>query len=256
MLNDLMTGLTSGNVRVIDLTNTLSHQTPCLILPEPFKNLIDFSLEKVAEFDDFAPVWAHNNIHTGEHVGTHIDAPIHWISGKDGLDVSEILPERLIGPACVMDFSAECAENPDWLLEVEHVKAWQAEHGEFPKNAWVLMRTGWDQYAQDRVKFRNADAEGVSHTPGVSAECAKYLSELENLSGFGVETVGIDAGSAGGMEPMFPVHYYLLGADKYGITSLQNLKDLPATGAMLVVAPMKIVGGTGAPTRVFALVED
>lgn len=254
MLNDLIAALASGKVRVVDLTNKLSEDTPTLVLPEPFKNLIDFSLEKVAEFDEYAPVWRHNNIHTGEHIGTHIDVPYHWVSGKDGEDVSQVPPTRLVGPAVVLDFSDRVTDNPDWLLTSEDVKAWQAEHGEFPENCWVLLRTGWDQYAQDRVKFLNTDENGP-HTPGVTAECAEYLSTLPNVTGFGVETVGIDAGSAGGMEPPFPAHYYLLGAGKYGITSLQNLADLPPTGAMIVVAPLPIVGGTGSPSRIFALVE-
>lgn len=254
MLNDLITALAQGTVRVVDLTNQLSEDTPTLVLPDPFKNLIDFSLEKVAEFDEYAPVWRHNNIHTGEHIGTHIDAPCHWITGKDGDDVSQLPPERLVGPAVVLDFSDRVAEDPDWLMTSEDVKTWLAEHGELPENCWLLVRTGWDQYAQDRLAFLNTDENGP-HTPGMTAECAEYLAGLSQISGYGVETVGIDAGSAGGMEPPFPAHYHLLGADKYGLTSLQNLAQLPPTGALLVVSPLPIVGGTGSPSRVFALVE-
>lgn len=254
MLNDLVTALADGKIQVVDLTNKLSADTPTLRLPEPFKNLIDFSLEKVAEFDEFAPVWRHNNIHTGEHIGTHIDVPYHWMSGKDGDDVSQLPPARLVGPACVLDFSDRVADNPDWLLDVADVEAWQAEHGAFPDNAWVLLRTGWDKFAQDKEAFLNTDETGP-HTPGVTAACAEYLSKIEQISGFGVETVGIDAGLAGGMEPPFPAHWFLLGANKYGLTSLQNLAQLPPQGAVIVVAPLPIVGGTGSPSRVFALVE-
>ena len=70
----------------------------------------------------------------------------------------------------------------------------------------------------------------------------------------GVETVGIDAGAAGGFDPPFPVHHHVLGAGKYGITQLANVGLLPPTGALLVVAPIKLVGGTGSPVRVLALV--
>ena len=70
-----------------------------------------------------------------------------------------------------------------------------------------------------------------------------------------METVGTDAGAAHGFDPPFPCHHYFLGAGKMGLTQLQNLASLPATGAVLVVAPLPIVGGSGSPARVYALVE-
>lgn len=252
VIAEFLSGITGGSLKVVDLTNRLSSTTPTLRLPDPFANLIDFSLEEVSAYNEPGPYWKHHNIHTGEHIGTHIDAPVHWASGREGLDVSEILPERLIGPACVIDKTAEVAADADFLLEVDDILAWEAEHGELPANSWLLLRTGWEKFSDDQDAFLNADENGP-HTPGISAACAQWLAEERPISGFGVETVGIDAGSAGGMDPAFPAHYYLLGADKYGLTSLQNLGDLPATGAMIVVSPLPIVGGTGSPTRVFAI---
>lgn len=252
VIAEFLSGITGGSLKVVDLTNTLSSSTPALRLPDPFANLIDFSLEEVSAYNEPGPYWKHHNIHTGEHIGTHIDAPVHWATGRDGLDVSQILPERLIGPAVVIDKTAEVEADADFLLEVDDILAWEAEHGELPANSWLLLRTGWEKFSDDQDTFLNADENGP-HTPGISAACAKWLAEERPISGFGVETVGIDAGSAGGMDPAFPAHYYLLGADKYGLTSLQNLGALPATGAMLVVSPLPIVGGTGSPTRVFAI---
>lgn len=251
-LATLLDALTAGAVDIVDLTNRLSSETPTLRLPEPFANLIDFNLETVSEYDEPGPYWKHANIHTGEHVGTHIDAPVHWVTGRQSHDVADIPVQRLIGPAVVLDFTAEAAADADFLLEVEHIKAWEAEHGPLPEGGWVLYRTGWDAYAQDREQFLNTDATG-SHTPGISADCAQWLSRT-GIAGFGVETVGIDAGNAAHLDPPFPMHYYLLGADKYGLTSLQNLAQLPPRGAILIVAPLPIVGGTGSPTRVLALV--
>jgi kynurenine formamidase len=250
---DLLAGLGSGAIRVVDLTNKLSAETPTLRLPEPFANLIDFSLEQVSAYDAPGPFWKHHNIRTGEHIGTHLDAPVHWVTGRDGHDVSQIPPHRLVGPAAVMDFSAEAAADPDFLLEIDHVKAWIAAHGELAEGTWLLYRTGWDQYADDQERFLNADETG-SHTPGISAACAEWLAKNTPISGFGVETVGIDAGNAGGFDPPFPAHFHLLGNDKYGITSLQNLASLPPTGAALIVAALAIGGGTGSPTRGRALV--
>lgn len=252
---DIIAALASGKLSVIDLTNKLSAETPTLRLPDPFVNLIDFSLEEVSAYNEPGPFWKHHNIHTGEHIGTHIDAPVHWISGKGGHDVSTIPPARLVGPAVVLDFTAQVAENNDYLVTIEDIKAWEAEHGALPKNAWVLLRTGWDKFSSDREAFLNIDETG-SHTPGITAEAAKWLAEETHISGLGVETVGIDAGRGAELDPPFAAHYHLLGNDKYGITSLQNLDKLPATGAVLVVAPLPIVGGTGSPTRVFALVDN
>lgn len=254
-LGNLLDSVATGKIELIDLTTSLSAQTPALRLPEPFVNLIDFSLEQVSAYNTPGPLWKHHNIHTGEHIGTHLDAPIHWFTGKNGRDVSQIPPERLLGPAVVLDFSSESAQNPDFLLEIDHVTAWEEAHGPIPQNAWLLLRTGWDRFVQDQEQFLNTDENGP-HTPGFSAECAQWLATHTPISGVGVETVGIDAGSAGGMEPPFPAHHYLLGHDKYGITSLQNLDKLPPTGAVIVVAPLPIVGGTGSPSRVFALVAQ
>lgn len=254
-LDSTLAALAGGALQVLDLTAPLSGDTPTLVLPEPFANLIDFSLDEVSAYNEPGPFWRHHNIHTGEHIGTHIDAPIHWISGRDGKDVSQLDPQRLVGPAVVLDFVAESEQDPDFLIELHHLIAWQEKHGAFPRNAWLLFRTGWDKFDHDKMAFLNLDETG-SHTPGFSAECAKYIAEELDISGIGVETVGIDAGNAAVLEPPFPMHYYLLGADKYGITSLKNLDKLPTFGAMIVVAPLPIVGGTGAPTRVLALVQN
>ena len=254
VLAQLLGGLASGDVEILDLTTRLSPDTPTLQLPEPFANLIDFSLEQVSAYDEPGPFWRHHNIHTGEHVGTHLDAPIHWKTGRNGLDVSQIPMSRLVGPAAVMDLSAEAAKDPDFLLEVDHIRAWEAENGPLENGSWLLLRTGWDQYGHDRELFLNTDEAG-SHTPGVSAECARWLAEHSPISGFGVETVGIDAGNAINLDPPFPVHHHLLGNDRYGVTSLRNLAHLPPTGAVIVVSPLPIVHGTGSPARVIAFVD-
>ena len=188
-----MAGVASGSVEMVDLTAPLSSETPTLTLPDPFPNLDDFSLEQVSAYDEPGPFWKHHNIRTGEHIGTHLDAPVHWISGRDGKDVSEIELPRLVGPAVVLDFTAEVEADPDFLVDVEHLKAWQERHGAFPEGSWLLFRTGWDQHDHSEESFLNADETG-SHTPGFTVECARYMADELPISGMGVETVGIDAG--------------------------------------------------------------
>lgn len=254
-LASLLADLASGRTEVVDLTTPLSAATPTLVLPEPFANLIDFSLEEVSAYNDAGPYWKHHNIHTGEHIGTHLDAPVHWATGHDGKDVAQIEPARLVGPALVLDVTAEAASDPDFLLDVHHIREWESEYGSLPEGGWLLVRTGWDNRSQDRERFLNKDEQGNPHSPGFTVECAQWIAEESGLSGIGVETVGIDAGAAAGQQPPFPAHHFLLGNDKYGVTSLRNLAQLPPVGAALIVAPLPIVGGTGSPARVLALVD-
>ncbi|OPG11546.1 cyclase family protein [Microbispora sp. GKU 823] len=254
VLRDLVDGIRSGGIEVLDLTAPLSDKTPILLLPEPFGQTVPFSMQEISRYDDRGPAWYWNNFTTGEHTGTHFDAPVHWVTGRDGEDVAQVAPAKLIAPAVVLDFSAQSAADPDFLLEVDHVKAWEAEHGPLPDGGWLLYRTGWDVRAHDQAEFLNADETGP-HTPGMSIDCARYLAEETPITGIGVETVGTDAGAAHSFDPAFPCHSFLLGAGKYGLTQLRNLDRLPPTGAVVVAGPLPIVGGSGSPVRVLALVE-
>ncbi|MFW6204335.1 MAG: cyclase family protein [Actinomycetota bacterium] len=254
LLTDLAEAVSTGRVEVVDLTTPLTDQTPILVLPEQFGQTERFQLREISRYDDRGPAWYWNNITTGEHTGTHFDAPIHWITGRDSHDVSQVPTARLVAPAAVLDFAAEAAADPDFLIEVDHIKAWEAEHGALPSGGWLLLRTGWDARGGSQQEFLNADEAGP-HTPGVSAECAKWLAEEAPIQGVGVETVGTDAGAAGSFDPPFPCHALMHGAGKYGLTSLRNLAMLPPTGAVVVASPLPIVGGSGSPTRVLALVE-
>jgi kynurenine formamidase len=254
VLQDLVDALRTGRVEVVDLTAPLHPGTPILALPPPFANTIPFTLSEISRYDERGPAWYWNDIHTGEHTGTHFDAPVHWVTGRDREDVAQVPPGALIAPAVVLDFSAESVKDPDFLLEVDHVRGWEAEHGPLPERGWLLYRTGWDARSDDAAAFLNANDTGP-HTPGVSVECARWLAEETALLGVGVETVGTDAGAAHSFDPPFPCHSFLLGAGRYGLTQLRNLARLPATGAVVIAAPLPIVGGSGSPTRVLALVE-
>lgn len=254
LLAQFAAAVADGTVEIVDLTAPLSETTPILRLPEPFGNTVPFSLREISHYDERGPAWYWNDISTGEHTGTHFDAPVHWITGRDGQDVSQVQPSRLVAPAVVLDAADRAAANPDFLLEVEDVQQWMKANGPLPDGGWLLYRTGWDARAGDQADFLNANETGP-HTPGISAECAKWLAEDTQLLGLGVETVGTDAGAAHSFDPPFPCHSFLLGAGKYGLTQLRNLDRLPVRGAVLIAAPLPIVGGSGSPTRVLALVE-
>jgi kynurenine formamidase len=252
-VNALIDALASGTTRVVDLTQPLSETTPVLKLPEPFANTPPLSRRALSRYDDAGPAWAWDVLELGEHTGTHFDAPIHWISGRDGEDVASVPPSKLVAPAVVIDRSAAVAEDPGFLLTVADLEAFEAEHGTIAAGSWVLFRSGWDARADDSDAFLNVGPEGPV-TPGPDVDAARWLGTERGIVGYGVETVGTDAGAAGGFDPPFPAHAFLMGNGRYGLTQLANLAELPPVGAVVVVAPLKLVGGTGSPARVFALV--
>ena len=249
----LLEAMSGGGVEIVDLTQPLSESTPVIKLPPPFANTPGLSREEISRYDDRGPAWAWYTLTIGEHVGTHLDAPIHWVTGKDGNDVGSVPPSSLVGPACVIDRTAETEADPGYLLTVDDLNQWEAENGRVPDGAWVLLRTGWGSRAQDETAFLNVGENGPE-TPGPDVDASRWLANERSISGFGVETVGIDAGAAGGFDPPFPLHNFLLGAGRLGLTQLANLEKLPITGALIVVAPLKLVGGTGSPSRVLAFV--
>jgi kynurenine formamidase len=255
VLTALIEAIRDESVEVIDLTAPLTESTPVIRLPEPFGNTATFSLREISHYDERGPAWYWNDISTGEHTGTHFDAPVHWVTGADLEDVSQVPPVRLLAPAAVLDFSAQAAADPDFLLEVDDIKQWEAEHGPLPDGGWLLYRTGWDARSNDQDDFLNADETGP-HTPGISVDCARWLAQEAPIAGLGTETVGTDAGAAHSFDPPFPCHSALLGAGKYGLTQLRNLDLLPAQGAVVFAGPLPISGGSGSPARVLALVES
>ncbi|MEZ5923878.1 MAG: dienelactone hydrolase family protein [Hyphomicrobiaceae bacterium] len=253
-LSELTAGIADGSLRVIDLTQTLNARTPVIQLPPQFAQTSPFSMTEISHYDDRGPAWYWNNLALGEHTGTHFDAPIHWVTGKDHKNgATDTIPvKRFIAPAIVIDCSKEVAADEKFLLEVKHIWAFEEKHGRIPAGAWVLMRTEWSKRT-DPARFLNAKEDGP-HVPGPSADAVRFLINERDVNGFGVEAVGTDAGQAFAFEPAFPAHNLMHGANKFGLASLCNLDQLPATGAILVTAPLKIENGSGSPLRVLALV--
>ncbi|HMS96567.1 MAG TPA: cyclase family protein, partial [Tabrizicola sp.] len=214
----------------------------------------------ISEYDKDGPFWAWNWLELGEHSGTHFDAPHHWLSGKDFPDgyTDTLDVQRLVAAVNVIDCSREAAEDPDFLLTAEGVKAWERQHGPINPGEWVVMRTDWDRHSQDVERFLNPDPdphEDGFHTPGPSTDCIDYLLS-RGIVGWGTQCIGTDAGMAGKFSPPYPAHNYLHRDNCFGIASLCNLDQLPPKGAMLIVPPLKIKQGTGSPMRVLALVPE
>jgi len=254
-LSPLVQGLATGAVKIVDLTQTLSDRFPALQLPPQFGQVWAFKKETISQYDEAGPGWYWNNFSCGEHTGTHFDAPVHWVTGKDhpNNSVDTIDARNFIAPAVVVDASAEVATNPDWLLTIEFLEQWETKHGRIPSGAWVLFRTDWSKRAENPAAFVNMGEDGA-HTPGPTQETVEWLIRERKVHGFGVETINTDAGQAYSWPLPYPCHTLMHGANRYGMQCLTNLDQLPPQGTVIVAAPLKIEGGSGSPLRVLALV--
>jgi kynurenine formamidase len=258
LLAALATALAGGRIRVVDLTQTLAPEFPQIALPPELGQCWPFRIEEVSRYDERGPGWYWNNFSCGEHTGTHFDAPIHWISGKDlpQSSVDTIPARHFIAPACVVDCSVQAARDPDYLLTLADLEAFEAAHGRIAAGSWLLMRTDWSKRwteRRDAEAYQNFDDTG-QHTPGPSSEAVRFLVDERGVLGFGSEAIGTDAGQGAHLRPPYPCHTFMHGAGRYGLQCLTNLDQLPPVGSVLICPPLKIQHGSGSPLRVLALV--
>ncbi len=253
VLTQFMAELLSGKIRMVDLTETLTPDFPTIVLPPEFGQAWPFRIEEISRYDERGPAWYWNNFSMSEHTGTHFDAPVHWITGKDQPNncVDTIPLDAFIAEACVIDCSRESEDNPDFLLTIDFVKQWEAQHGEIPARCWVFMRTDWSK-REKRTEYLNQKEDGA-HSPGPDADVVPWLIKERDVHGFGTESVGTDAGQAQHLDPPFPCHYFMHGNNRYGLQCMANLDQLPPKGAVIFSAPLKIRSGSGSPLRVLAL---
>lgn len=227
---------------IVDLTYPVNERTPFWPGPQYFP----FHLETIATLEKDGVL--SKKFCTPEHLGTHCDAPNHFVAGQ--IDVGALPVEDLIAPAVVLDIRDSVAADPDYALTVEDVMAWEARWGRVPAGVIVLILTGWGDRVRDAAAYRNADAAGSLHFPGCSPEGARLLVEGRGVRALGVDTLSIDRG----LSRDFAVHKILGSAGRYALENVARLSDLPAVGATLIAAPMKIDGGSGGPARLLALV--
>jgi len=223
---------------LVDLTHALAATSPAW----PGAPHVAFAIEA-----DYAQGYFARHVSMPEHAGTHVDAPAHFVRG--GATVDAIAPEALRAPAVVVDVRAAVAKNADYAVRAADLQAWERAHGAMPEHAFVIARTGWEARWGDEARYRNSDGKDVMHFPGFAADAIAWLlAHRPSFVGVGIDTLSIDAGAS----TDFAAHRTLLGAGKYGVENLAGLDALPARGATVVVAPLKLAGGSGAPARVFA----
>jgi kynurenine formamidase len=231
--------------KIVDLTYDFDSSTVY------WPNAKSFDWQK--EFWDMSPrgYWyAAGHYSASEHGGTHIDAPIHFSRG--GLTVDQIPLAKLIAPTVVIDISEACNKNRDYRLSVDDLTTWEKQHGQIPDGSLVLARTGWGKYWPDKGHYLGSDVPGdinVLHFPGFSLEAARFLVTRRKIIGVGIDTASMDYGPS----RLFEVHGIILGAGLYGLENIAHLDSLPPTAATIVALPLKIKGGSGAPTRIIAV---
>jgi kynurenine formamidase len=237
----VLTNIPSGKTRILDLSYPISDKV--VAWPgdvDSFEAKVNATVEKNGYFT--------RSFRMLEHFGTHLDAPIHFPPGKTTVD--QIPTKQLFGPAVVLDVRAEAAKDEDYLLSPARVEEWEKKYGNVPTGAVVLLRTGWASRWPDVQKYRNQDAQGKMHFPGFSVEAVKLLIDRK-VSGLGCDTMSADYGAS----TDFAVHHLSLGAGLYHLENLSDLSEVPDSGAFLIVAPIKLEGGSGGPVRVFAVLQ-
>jgi kynurenine formamidase len=235
----LLSGIASGKTRVLDLSYAINDK----LVPWPgdkrwFEAQVNATVEKNG--------YLTRSFWMLEHYGTHLDAPIHFPPGKTTVD--QIPAKQFFGPAVVLDVREEGAKDADYQGPVSSVEAWEKKHGRILEGSIVLLRTGWASRWPDAEKYRNQDARGKMHFPGFSEEAAKLLV-ARKVNGIGCDTLSVDYGAS----EDFAVHHLVLGAGLYNLENLADLSGLPEAGTFLMVAPIKLEGGSGGAVRVFAI---
>ena len=238
--------------RVVDLSHTLHPDFPAWFVPgeekafgkKTFLPPAIVEVERVFKYEEIQINL--NKVSYWEHVGTHMDAPNHF---SEGSSVEKIPAEDLVLPLAVIDIKAKAARDPLAQVTLEDVKAWENKNGRIPERACLAMNSGWAHHV-NTPKFKSPNAYGAHQQPAFHIDAINFIMEERNVVSIAVDTFSFDNLHS----PEYEVHYAWLGNERWGIEVVNNLDDVPAVGATIVVGQPKIQGGTGGPNRVMALV--
>jgi kynurenine formamidase len=224
--------------RFKDLTHTFFEGFPVFVTGE------EPTRETIADYGTdgfYAQRWTF-----GEHSGTHMDAPGHFVPG--GRFSPEITPRELLVPIVVVDISSRAADDPDTMVAVDDLRRFERRHGRIPRRALVAMDSGWAEKVNDPDEFKGGPGFPNYHFPGFSEEAALWLAERRDVTAIGVDTLSLDPGNS----TTFPVHVNFLATDRYGLENLANLDRIPPRGATAYVGLIPWEEGSGGPCRVIA----
>jgi kynurenine formamidase len=233
--------------RVVDLTYAFGADTVYWPTAEQFKLETDF--EGVTDKGYFYSAYRYS---AAEHGGTHLDSPVHFAKGHYSVD--QLPLEQLMGSAIVIDVTAQCATNRDYLVSVADIENWEKRNGKIPAGTIVLLRTGFGKFYPDRKTYLGTDERGAEavaklHFPGLDPAAARWITQNRSIKAIGLDTASIDYGQS----TMFDTHRILFDKDIPSFENVANLDQLPAKGFTVIALPMKIKGGSGGPLRIIAI---
>lgn len=245
---DLLHDLQGSDYKIVDLTHELSPVTPHWYGFDPLKADLLFDYNQDTPSEKLAPMRVYN-VTVATQYGTHVDAPRHFHQNDRSL--ADFTPSELMFPLVVIDKHEECAENPEFTLSIDDIKVWEAEHGKIPKGSFVAFRSDWYK----KTDLDNKDADGQPHYPGWALETIQYLVEERQIGAIGHEPADTDPSTITTREDEYPYpgEQYILSTNRFQIEVMKNLDQLPATGAVLLVAFPKMKDGVGYPARVAAI---
>lgn len=238
----------SPRYKWVELTHELSPETPHWYGFKPLQADTLFDYAESTPEDKLAPMRCFQ-ISVASQYGTHVDVPVHFIPG--GRAMNDITLKEMVYPLVVIDKSAECAANPDFLLQVADLEAWEQEYGRIPEGAFVAFRSDW--YKKDNLD--NPDENGVPHYPGWSTDAIRWLVEERNIGAIGHEPADTDPGfvtTAEGCYP-YPGEKLILQYDRIQIEVMRNFDQVPPVGAVIFCGFPKLKDGSGFPARCFAI---
>lgn len=247
---DAINELKGPGYKWVDLTHELSPETPHWFGFAPLEGKMLFDYAEGTPEDQLAPMRCHQWSVASQY-GTHTDVPVHFIPG--GRDMASIEIKEMVYPLVVIDKSAECAANPDYILTREAIQEWEAENGEIPAGSFVAFRSDWHKKAD----LENKDENGQPHYPGWDTDAIRYLVEERNIGAMGHEPADTDPAvvttcTDEGWYP-YPAEQYILSTDRIQIEVMANLDQVPAKGAVIIIGFPKLKDGTGYPTRCYAI---
>jgi kynurenine formamidase len=236
--------LLDPELELIDLSYPLSPDSLYWPTGAPFEHEVSAGVSEGGYW------YASGSFASPEHLGTHLDAPIHFGEGR--WTSAEIPLQRLFAPGVVIDISARAGTDPDATLTPQDITAWEERNGPLPGDTIVIVRTGWASRWPDWNAYYGSETPqdvGTLHFPGVSAAAAEALVE-RGVAGVGIDTASIDPGTSAD----FQAHQVLAAANIFNLENLTGVEALPETGFAIIALPMKIDNGTGGPTRVVAVI--
>ena len=225
--------------QVVDLTHPLHEDMPF------WPGTAPFVIERLADYDKG---YRMHRFSLWENIGTHVDAPAHFVEGKRS--VNELGLSDLVAPVVVINVRDKAAQDHDYQLSVEDVLSWEDRNGRIQPGSLAVMNTGWYKKFQDPQAYVNQDKVGVLHFPGFSVGAAQLLVERD-VAGIGIDTLSLDPGN----DLSFPVHKIMLGAGKYQVENMNNLDAVPVKGAVVVIGVLPVTDASQAQARIFAFME-